>query len=94
MIKVNDLPILVYDNFYTEQEYNSMWQELLFLKSKMQTQAQDNPSLKKNTGLLLDEIYPNRDISDILTCTRKIFNTDFIEKCKQQHYFFEYLGSS
>ena len=81
MIKVNDLPILVYDNFYTEQEYNSMWQELLFLKSKMQTQSQDNPSLKKNTGLLLDEIYPNRNISDILTCTRKIFNTDFIEKC-------------
>ena len=94
MIRVNDLPILVYDEFYSEQEYKLMWQELLFLKSKMQTQDQDNPLLKKNSGLLLDEIYPNRNISDILRCTRKIFDSTFIEKCKQQHYFFEQLGSS
>ena len=55
MIKVNDLPILVYDDFYSEQEYNSMWQELLFLKSKMQIQDKDNPLLKMNTGLLILE---------------------------------------
>ena len=91
MIKVNDLPILVYDDFYSEQEYKLMWQELLFLKSKMQIQDQDNPLLKKNSGLLLDEIYPNRNISDILRYTRKIFNTSFIERCKQQHYFLNTL---
>ena len=49
-------------------------------------------SFKSNsTGLNLDEIYPKRNISDILTINRKIFEKNLTEKLISLHPFMSHL---
>ena len=91
-------PHAIIKDVYTDDELKLIWRELDFLTSKdkvMGTEdmgvAYDFLSRKKkanNTGLNLDEIYPIRNISDILTLNRKIFSIDLADKLSNIHPLF------
>ena len=98
------VPHIIVDDFYTEKELKEIWQELDFLtySRKLMTpeatgaayamDAGGNKIYKKNNlGLFIDGLYANRDLSNILFHTRKIFDKDFLEKCQQQNFLFKYL---
>jgi len=85
-----DFPYIVIDNYYTKDEYNSIWEELNFLcdKSKLilskgsATDSNDR-TLKNNHSLYLDTVYNNRSISTILKVNRKLF--DNMNEIVRQH---------
>jgi hypothetical protein len=81
-------PYLKIENFYTENELTGIWQELNFLTYKHKLQPpemcgtaydENNNPQKRNRGLFLDQIYSNRDISNILVINRKIFQLDYLK---------------
>lgn len=83
-------PHAVIDNLYTEDELKLIWRELDFLTSDYKLSNVDTmvPSIDyitkipnaNNTGLNMDEIYGQRNVSDILTLNRKIFNSELVDK--------------
>jgi Rps23 Pro-64 3,4-dihydroxylase Tpa1-like proline 4-hydroxylase len=99
--EVCQLPVIIIDNFYTEEECESIWQELCFLNSGNKLLESDKTGsatdddgniLKKNKGIFLDQAYKIRKFSSILTLNRKIFevSNDLSEKIS----FFKYLKNS
>jgi len=101
---VDKLPVAVIDGFYTEDELELIWHELLFinspekLKNPEQTGTARDPDSgeekKKNKGIFLDNIYSDRNISDILTLNRKIFSEEVTNTLIDYHKFFKYVMSS
>jgi len=78
-------PFLKIDNLYDEDELELIWQELNFLTPKLENPentgtAKDNESksLKNNSGVLLDDIYQKRNISNILSINPKLFSPEII----------------
>ena len=61
-IKIGDLPVLIIDNFFNNNERNLIWNELAFLSDKMQGPENtysanelndpNKPILKKNKGAI------------------------------------------
>ena len=84
-------PHLIIDNFYNQDELDLIWQELNFytLPNKLLTPKKYGgiPSQTKSKGLVLDSIYKNyvdsgknyRNISNILTVNRKLFDSGVLE---------------
>jgi hypothetical protein len=103
-LEVNNLPVIYFDKFYNNEDYQKLWHELTFLNydnkmlgpnSNIGAYDDAGQPLKKNNGLLLDQVYSGyRKASSILDITRNIFSQEFIDTCKSTHYFFEYLASS
>lgn len=89
IFRVKDpFPHLKIENFYTENELTGIWQELRFLTYKHKLQPpemsgtaydENNNPKKRNNGLFLDNIYTNRNISNILTINRKIFQEEYLK---------------
>jgi len=86
--KIEDpFPYLKIENMYSDEELELISQELVFLNydhklegPKETKSAIDNHnSLKNNKGLFLDDLYKKREISNILTTNRKIFNKEYLE---------------
>ena len=84
----NPLPFLQIENLYDEDELKLIWQELDFLnypnKLKIPEKTgtavdKENIPIKKNKGLFLDTIYPEREISNILTLNRKSFDAEIVD---------------
>ena len=85
-------PYIVIDNFYTKDELDLIWEELDYLsydfklKSPEETGAAYVPPdesgnnerifLKNNRGIFLEEIFLNRECSNINKVNRKIFTVD------------------
>lgn len=65
-------------NFYTRKEQDLIWEELEFLnkpgKLLSPDKTSDPLSSKNKKGIFLDNLYKQREISNILTLNRKIFN--------------------
>lgn len=88
-------PHAILTDIYTEDELKLIWRELDFLTSENKVVgteemgvAYDFLSRKKkanNSGLNLDEIYPFRNISDILTLNRKVFIPEIAETLSDIH---------
>ena len=74
-------PHLIIENFYSEDELKFIWRELDFLTSpKILMSADLNGSVEGNhLSVILDDVYRNRGISDILTVNRKAFNKEIID---------------
>jgi len=83
-------PHAIIDNFYNEKELDLIWQELNFYTvpgkfddAMITGGAKDKftkEPLPKHKALQLDDLYPQRrNISNILTCNRKLFNKDILE---------------
>lgn len=98
------LPHIIVDDFYNETELREIWQELDFLtySRKLMTPESTGAAYaldangekiykKNNLGLFIDGLYANRDLSNILFHTRKIFDKAFLEKCQEQNFIFKYL---
>jgi Rps23 Pro-64 3,4-dihydroxylase Tpa1-like proline 4-hydroxylase len=66
-------PHLVIEDFYNKDELKLIWQELNFLTSPSKLMpANLNGSTEANhLSIILDQVYANRSISDILTVNRK-----------------------
>jgi hypothetical protein len=84
----NPFPFLQIENLYDEDELKLIWQELNFLNypDKLQIPEKtgtaldkENIPLKKNKGLFLDTIYPKREISNILTVNRRLFDSEILD---------------
>jgi len=86
------IPFLIIDDTYDKDEQVKIFKELDFLSEKLITPEQtgsaknDNGELKKNTGLFLDSVYNNRNVSDILTVNRKIFSQEVKDEICKCHY--------
>lgn len=104
IFQVKNLPVAVIDDFYDQEAVKKIWQEILFLSSgdKMNDPSatgsaidydDDNQPvfLKKNKGLFLDEIYMDRNVSDILRENRKIFQTQIHDHLINYNPIFRYL---
>lgn len=73
------------DNFYDDNELSLIWEELKFLTYSHKLDppiktGQSVPMMKKNAGLFLDNVYSDRNISNILRVNRKIFSKDVMKK--------------
>ena len=78
-------PYICIDNFYTEQEYEAIWEEIEFLSYPHKwSNPTDTPhdgatdsdgnQLKKNKFLWIDDLYKFREASNILCLNRKLFH--------------------
>ncbi len=83
-------------NLWNEQERKEMFDEMLFLENKgifkppEETGSavdDDKKVLKKNSGMFIDEVFYNRDYSDILKHNRKLFKVLENKKVKESWYF-------
>jgi hypothetical protein len=87
--KIKDpFPYLKIENLYTEEELELIGDELIFLNHKCKLEdpedtgsAKDSSDnlLKENKGLFLDDLYKRREISNILSVNRKLFNKEYLE---------------
>ena len=83
-------PHLVIKNFYNEEELKLIWEELNFYtKPDKLLEAKDFGGVVDATNshaIVLDDIYKiNRKISNILTVTRKIFNSGILDVFSSIH---------
>ena len=83
-------PHLVIKNFYNEEELKLIWEELNFYtKPDKLLEAKDFGGIVDATNshaIVLDDIYDsNRKLSNILTVTRKIFNSGILDVFSDIH---------
>ncbi len=83
-------PHLVIKNFYNEEELKLIWEELNFYtKPDKLLEAKDFGGIVDATNshaIVLDDIYKtNRKLSNILTVTRKIFNSGILDVFSDIH---------
>lgn len=101
---VNSLPVVVIDDFYDSEAIKKIWHEIQFYSlgnpwldpsnTGSATSVQSDGTqqyLKKNKGLFLDEIYLNRDISQILIENRKIFSLHITKKLIDINVIFKHI---
>ena len=89
-------------NFYNTEELQKIWREISFLTSnekllsgdKTSSAKNENNSVKKNHGIFLDAVYSDRSVSDILTCTKKIFSPEILGELDKINSIFGYLKES
>ena len=79
-------PYFIVDDVFDSKEMDLIWEELDFYSDKMQDpeetgSARDNDDklIKSSKGLFIDNLYNVREISNILTVNRKIFNIDLTQ---------------
>ena len=96
-----DLPVVIIDNLYCDESYDSMLEELVSLKPQLidpvpelSGQHPDGSFKKINKSIFLDDIYQNRSDSCILTENRKLFSDEVVYKLIESHKFFKYLDIS
>ena len=93
---VEPFPLMVISNFYNDMELALIWQELEFYTAPNKLlDAEDYGGVIGKTNakaLHLDRIYKNienganyRDISNILTVNRKLFNSGVLDKFSELH---------
>lgn len=94
------VPYAIVRNFFDEKEISDIWKELEFLTNDQTllpptatgtaTFGGETPK-KKNSGVFLDNIYQDRNISHILRHNRKIWNENLVEHLMTKHILFKML---
>jgi hypothetical protein len=95
-------PILKINNFYTADELQRIWRELeyIFNSSKLtppdlkNSACKNGVPIKNNFSVYLDDVYSDREFSEILTVNRKIFIREFIQTCISINPIFKYIEIS
>ena len=106
-MKINNLdfgfPLIVIDDYYSEEELNLIWEELNFLCKKNVLYSGIDPRssgaidesgvpLKTNYSVFLDELFSfDRNFSNILTVNRKLFNNWENIINQNEHWFYKNL---
>lgn len=89
-------PHLIIENMYNDEELELIWQELEFLNkfNKFNTpdkyvaaKGSDNQYLTNAKALILDEIYTDRKISNILNVNKKLFKYSKIYSSLSPYHF-------
>ena len=102
-VKQEPFPHIIIYNYFTEDELNHIWKELKFLtnQNKLLPPSETGSAMidgvltKQNKGLFLDEIFPKREISDILTYSKKIFeNNDLRKQISDNGWVFRWWNES
>ena len=97
---VKQLPVVILDNFYDENETKLMMQELCYYNStgalyepeKVGVAHHDDGRVKKKgKSVFLDPLYNDRDFSNILRVNRKIFLKEITDQLCAEHHIFKYL---
>ena len=87
----NPFPLMVVENFYNKEELSLIWEELNFYtKPEKLLDAEGYGGIVDHTNakaLLLDEIYTKqyRNVSNILTMNRKLFQCGVLDKFSEIH---------
>lgn len=105
--EIKKMPVLLIDDFFTEEEEDQILSELVDLRNEFSDDPAVNQSASKlndegvreysknATGFFLDTFYRDeREKSSILKINRKLFDNDLIQQFKKYHYFFHYIESS
>jgi len=105
--KCQELPIVIIDDFYNKEELHLIWGEIQFLSHVRKlkdpeftgsgSHLNDSGELeykKKNIGICLDHSYSDRNISDILTLNRKVFDKDFRFQLCNLHAIFRFINKT
>lgn len=82
-IHTDPFPYIRIFDFYSDEELKLIWEELEFILNyriidgpeKTGTAIQDGIILKQNKGIFLDNLYLDRNTSNILTINRNLFLT-------------------
>ena len=83
-------------NLWTDEEREEMFDEMLFLEKKAlfkppeetgTAKHEDGTNKKRNTGMFIDEVWQNRDYSDILKHNRKLFKVFENKKVEDSWYY-------
>ena len=91
-------PYIVIDDYYERNELEYIWEELDFLshphKLKRATKeaggaVADGKLLKKNFHRYLDGVYTERELSNILSINRKLFQDNYKLFRQHPHWFFQ-----
>ncbi len=97
------MPVVFIDEYYDKNAYSKIWQELEFLSNdnrKLKNPEQLNSArvngniIKQAKGLVLDSVYHDRSVSNILTENRKLFSPEVISTLVKIHPFFSYYNSA
>ena len=87
----NPFPLMVVENFYNEEELSLIWEELNFYtRPEKLLDAEGYGGIVDRTNakaLILDEIYAKqyRNVSNILTINRKLFQCGVLDKFSEIH---------
>lgn len=90
-------PHVIIHDFYTDSELFHIWKELDFLSYKHKLLPPDKSGaacdafgkpLKQNYAYMLDEIYKDRNTSNILTYNRKLFDGDISKEISDWDFSF------
>ena len=87
----NPFPLMVVENFYNEEELSLIWEELNFYtRPEKLLDAEGYGGIVDRTNakaLILDEIYTKqyRNVSNILTMNRKLFQCGVLDKFSEIH---------
>ena len=96
VIRQQPIPYMLVKNYFSEDDIEHMFRELRFLTPKMTFQdGKDLPSKdhKKNTQINLDDLYENRETSNILNTMNKIYDdSELINNLKISSWFYEVWG--
>lgn len=81
-------PHLIIENFYLEEELNLIWEELIFLSKPGKLydpgthhgafDVENQKFMTNSRALILEETYNNKNISNILSLSQKLFNHGFL----------------
>jgi hypothetical protein len=99
-----DLPVVVIDDYFSPNSIKNIWHELLYLNdgsNKMRSPDKTGGGyttvngqkvyLKNNIGTVLDAVYADKSVSNILTETRSIYHNDLVTSLIQAHKFFKLI---
>jgi len=94
--------VAIIENFYTEEELELIWKELdtltkenKFESGEKTSSAKDsNGQIKKNKSVFLDNLYSNRNQSNILQANRKTLHPNLLNKLIELNPIFRYISES
>lgn len=104
--KVDDLPVVVIDDFFEDVGARLILKELHMMHSELSDNPEMNGSpsgfddegnkfyVKYPKGLWLDQVTANRAYSDILTINRKLFDAKVTDALSDVSSFFNYIKHS
>ena len=95
----NEFPYIIIDNTYDEFELNLIWEELNFLchphklkgdpRTTSSALRSDGTPKKNNMCLFLDNVYTNRNTSNILGINRKLLSNEMFFLKQHPNWFFK-----
>jgi Rps23 Pro-64 3,4-dihydroxylase Tpa1-like proline 4-hydroxylase len=103
VLKVNNYKVIILDNYYTSEEYDSIFEECLFLGSTEKMLSADKTKAamatdgfpeKQNYGIFINTLYNQKNISNILHHNRKIFKKEITEELEKIDIIFRQIKNS